>query len=96
MRYLKKFESYLLKYKIGDYLFLKGEYFGDGLSRLSKVIDVDVEDKIHPYEVRFKTVKPSGSEFYDLWARTEMIERELTQEEIKEFETFLEINKFNI
>ena len=50
MKYLKKFEESKLchKYKIGDYLFLKAEYFGDGSPRFSKIIDVD--DDVYQYK----------------------------------------------
>ena len=89
---IKKSSSNELEYKLGDYVLLniyydRNDRLKDLLFRYVKIIEVD-DDSV-PYKVLYYT----GN---DSWIRIDTIERELTPEEIEEYELNLARNKFNI
>jgi len=88
MKYLKNFESLYTHYNIGDYIYVNGITFQDDKSRAGKIIDVDT---LGWYLVEFIDIT-------NKFVRNHVsyIDRELTTDEIKQYELEKNINKYNL
>ena len=88
MKYLKTFENIDYKYQVNDYVLLDKENFIDNISKKGQIIEIDYEDDKVPY-----FVKIIGKEF---WVTEGMIIRNLTTEEIEQYEFEKDLIRYNI
>ena len=87
MKYLKKFET-ITDYKVGDYVLISGKYLQ---SKIDQPVKIARELE---WKNEFVYMYDDGS--LGVPAETKDIIRYLTPDEIKDFETELNLKKFNI
>ena len=88
MKYIKKFESDKLKYNVGDYVLIKGDYFYNKKSQCAKIDILDKTDKGY-----YLTILTTDKE---MWIREDMIIRKLSIEEVEQFKLENDVNKYNL
>ena len=88
MKYLKRFEVVYTHYKVGDYIHVNGIVFSDEKQRPGKIIDIDDLGwyLVHFLDCSDKYVK--NNEYYS--------HKQLTPEEIKDFEAKLKAKTYNL
>jgi hypothetical protein len=87
MKYIKKFEAITDNYKVGDYVLISGKYLQSKTDQPVKIVrELEWKEFVYMYD--------DGRE--GVPAQRKEIIRYLTPDEINDFETELNLKKFNI
>ena len=93
MKYIKKYEWFEYKYKIGDYVYVSGY---SNFEPYAKILKVNKETS-SGWDYRIRAWSIDYKKMVDYFYIDEIdIERKLTPEEIEEFEIQINSNKYNL